>query len=65
MKRLEDISRREFQAYERIRRSGKFNMITHGHLARSKAHLGTETYSAILVFYEKLVEKWPEVRETP
>ena len=64
-KPVDQVTRREFRAYERIRRSGKYNMMTHGAMARSDARISKAAYSAILQNYLALLQKWPEVRAWP
>ena len=60
---VDQITKREFQAYERVRRAGRYNMRTNAALARRDAGLSQETYDAILRHYSALAAKWPEVRD--
>ena len=62
-KTADQITKREFQAYERVRQSGRYNMMTNAGLARRDTGLSQETYYAILRHYSALAAKWPEVRD--
>lgn len=46
-----DVTRDEFLAYERVRRGGKFNMITEQGQAARKAKLSPERYRAVMKQY--------------
>lgn len=54
-------TRKQFQAYERVRRSGRYNMFDPR--ARRETGLSGETYSAIVKCYRQLIEKYPDVRK--
>ena len=54
-------SKKDFQAYERVRRGGRWNMIVNARDAAADAHLGFDRYMAVLRNYELLMKKYPEV----
>lgn len=60
---IDEITKKDFQAYERVRRGGRYNMLTHIKQAARLADLSCKKYIAILKDYEKLMKKWPEVRQ--
>ena len=60
---VDQITKLEFQAYERVRQTGRYNMMANSALARRDAGLSQETYYAILRHYSALAAKWPEVRD--
>ena len=57
------VSKRQFAAYERVRASGRFNMLTHSANARGEAGLSKTAYNYILKNYSMLMEVWPKVRK--
>ena len=57
------VSKRQFAAFERVRASGRFNMLTHSADARREAGLSKAAYSYILKNYSLLMETWPKVRK--
>jgi hypothetical protein len=59
---LHDITREDFEAYERVRQSGLFNMIMQQRDAAYYAGLDLSTYQAILENYQTCLAKWPDVR---
>lgn len=61
-KTADQITKREFLAYERVRKSGRYNMILDRFLARRQARISSEAYGAILRHYVALMRRWPEVR---
>lgn len=60
---IDGITKKDFEAYERVRRGGRYNMLTHSKQAARLADLSPEKYRVILRHYEKLMKKWPEVRQ--
>ena len=60
---LEDITKEEFQAYERVRRSGRINMITEADRGARLAKISAGTYLGIIVHYRTLAAQWPGVRD--
>lgn len=52
------ISREEFIAYEKVRKSGKYNMVTNWELASKEARLTKEMYFEIIKRYNSLYEKY-------
>ncbi len=54
-----EITKKQFQAYEKVREGGKYNMFDPR--ARATAKLDEETYVAILGQYSELVKKYPDV----
>ena len=62
-KRFEKITRKEFAAYERVRKSGVYNMITQSALATAAAGLDADVYISIIRNYEALMEKYPDIRK--
>lgn len=59
------ITKEHFQAYERVRQSGEFNMIADSRRARIAAKLSPEAYFKICMDYEDYMRRWPDVRELP
>ena len=57
-----DVTKQEFEAYERVRQDGKYNMIAKSKWAAKEAGLSIERYFAVLNNYAKCVKKWPDVR---
>lgn len=63
--KIEDITKEDFEAYERLRASGATNMLD---WLTASEYLGwnyvddKDKYVAIIENYSKLAEKWPEVR---
>lgn len=53
-----EINREEFIAYEKVRQSGKYNMITDWELASEEAGLTKEMYFEIIKRYNALYEKY-------
>ena len=54
-----------FQKFERVRKSGLFNMLTDSVRAAEAAGLTREEYFAVLHYYRELMDKWPDVRPVP
>lgn len=54
--------REHFEAYERVRRSGEFNMITEWPAAAEAAGLSRNEYLAVIKNYRVLTELYPDVR---
>lgn len=59
---IEDVVKADFEAYEEVRKSGEFNMITHASDAAAECGLSMSLYRSILKNYETLMAKWPDVR---
>jgi hypothetical protein len=51
--------REDFEAYERVRRGGEFNMITEWPAAAKAASLSREEYLAVIKNYCALTELYP------
>lgn len=60
-KPLEEITRKDFQRYERVRREGLWNMFSPQ--AREATGLSRETYLGVIKHYEELMKKFPDVRK--
>lgn len=60
---LAKLKKKDFAAYERVRKSGCFNMITEAHQASEMAGLDIEVYKGIIKNYEALMKKYPGVRK--
>mgnify|MGYP001617930468 CR=1 FL=1 len=61
IKALGEITRDEFEAYERVRRGGKYNMWDPR--AKNLAGLDRETYLTVMHFYGELMALYPTVRK--
>lgn len=59
-KPLDQITLEDFKAYERVRKSGKFNMFDSRAIQASR--LDKDTYLGVISNYRALCEKFPEVR---
>lgn len=59
---IEDITKGEFQAYEEVRKRGRFNMYDPNALRLTG--LDKETYLGIMKYYTELCERFPGVRAT-
>jgi len=59
-----NITKKEFQAYEDIRKSGHWNMLTNGRDAADEAGLYLDRYFEVLKNYDACTKKWPSVRPT-
>ena len=57
---LEEITKEQFEDFERVRQGGLYNMMSQD--ARLAADLDRDTHFSIMRHYETLMEKWPEVR---
>lgn len=55
-----EIKREEFEAYERVRKSGKFNMITDLHGAAREASLLVDRYVQVMRYYDECAKKWKQ-----
>lgn len=53
------ITRKEFEAYEAVRASGEFNMITQADEAAAAARLSTQRYMEVLQNYDACKKRWP------
>lgn len=60
-KPFSEITKREFEAYERVRDSGVTNMWSSR--VQSLAGIDKETHIAIIKHYSALCAKWPDVRK--
>ncbi|KKL24052.1 hypothetical protein LCGC14_2419170 [marine sediment metagenome] len=58
---LEDITFEDFQAYEKIRKSGITNMMSPD--VQDLAGISKEIHFAIMRHYEALCDKYPTVRD--
>jgi hypothetical protein len=54
-------TREEFAAYEKVRKSGKFNMFDSRAIVASR--LSREKYMTVLKNYDELMKLYPEVRK--
>ena len=59
MKRLK---KRHFVAFERVRKSGEYNMITEARAAAISCDLSIEDYMGVLQNHEACMVRWPDVR---
>ena len=55
---MDQITKHDFHAYERVRAGGRFNMMTDSRRAMSEASLDRDVYVAIISNYEALLEKY-------
>ena len=60
-KSFEDITKEEFQRYEKLRKSGKVNMFSCG--VQDLARIDKDTQLCIIENYGELCRKWPDVRK--
>jgi len=58
---LDQITKEDFEDYERVRRGGRRNMRSRE--AQLATGLDRTTYLAVLEHYSELLAKWPEVRK--
>ena len=58
---LEQITRQDFENYESIRRSGRFNMVTECGTVMAIMGVDTATYVAIQKHYGELQAKYPDI----
>lgn len=58
-----EVTKGQFEAYERVRQAGFHNMLTDGHRAAGDAGLDWTTYQSILANYDAFDQRWPDVRE--
>lgn len=56
------ISRDHFVAYEKVRKSGKFNMMADSRAAAVSAGLTRTEYMNVIMNYNQCLDVWPEVR---
>ena len=63
IKPIEEISQEDFQAFEDVRVSGAFNMMTHATDAAYDAGLDRATYMSVLTHYGALMVKYPGVHQ--
>ena len=59
---MTEITKADFEAYERVRESGLTNMF-HTTNVSELSGLDKETIRAIMTRYDSLCKKWPEVRK--
>ena len=57
------INKAMFAKYERVRKSGRWNMIMNAREAADEAALSIETYMGVLHNYAALMKKFPDVRK--
>lgn len=55
---LSELTKNDFDAYERVRKSGWFNMLTESYGASRAARLDLRTYSTVLNNYSDLAEMY-------
>ena len=55
------ITKEKFMRYEKVRQSGKYNMITDFILAKQEANLTEKEYFEIIKNYSNYKEKYKEV----
>ena len=60
-KTLDEITREEFERYEKVRRSGKVNMFDRS--VEWRAQIDREAHIGIIKHYTELMAKWPDVRK--
>lgn len=58
-----EVTKDQFEAYERVRQAGFHNMLTDGHRAADDAKLDWKTYQSIVTNYDAFDQLWPDVRE--
>jgi len=63
VKPVEELTEEDFQAYEDVRQSGEFNMLTEGRYAQDASGLDRDTYFAVMHHYSRLMELFPAVRK--
>lgn len=56
-----EVTKEEFQSYERVRKSGLYNMMMEAPFAAEAADLPNTRYWKVLKNYEACAEKWPDV----
>lgn len=56
---MAEITRNEFERFESVRRSGRWNMLMESRSAANEADLSHDTYMAILQDYTRLAERFP------
>lgn len=56
-----NVTKKEFEAYERVRKGGRFNMITDLYDAARAARLSNERYVRVMRYYTECADKWPDV----
>ncbi len=56
-----DVTREEFEAYERIRKSGAFNMATEAREAARRAGLSYERYWEVIWNYDRCVDMYRNI----
>jgi len=56
---MNEITRDEFERFEFVRRSGRWNMLMESRSAANEANLSHDTYMAILKDYTRLAERFP------
>ena len=61
-KNLDALTESDFQAYERVRIRGKYNMFDIR--AEAASGLDEETYLGVLKHYTALMERFPNVRKS-
>ena len=62
---MEPVNRLEcYKKYERVRRSGRFNMITEANYAAAVAGLTLEDYIFVIKNYSKLKEQYETERKS-
>lgn len=63
MRPFDKINKVMFAEYERVRKSGHWNMIMNTREAAEEAGLSIDTYMGVLKNYAALMKKFPDVRK--
>lgn len=56
---IKPITRKEFEAYEAVRKTGTYNMVTQSDEASAAAGLTVQRYMEVLQNYEACKKRWP------
>ena len=60
---FDKINKAMFAKYERVRKSGRWNMIMNASEAADESGLSIETYMGVAHNYAALMKKFPDVRK--
>ncbi len=61
MEKIEEaVKKKEFEAYERVRMGGRWNMLIDSRWAAHDANLPQDRYWAVLNNYSECAKKWKE-----
>ncbi len=58
---VENLTFEDFQAYDDVRVSGAFNMLTEWQQAATAAHLSEDVYVSVMDNYKELARKYQDV----